>query len=124
MRTLQDDGIPVSLFVDPTKDAVRLTRELGAKALELHTGDYCAAKGAKAQLELDRLATASEGASALGLHVAAGHGLDYPNVGPVATLPGLVELNIGHSIVARAVLVSAMECAVRAMDPRCARRAF
>ena len=102
---LRAAGIVVSLFVDPTRDAVRGVRELGAQALELHTGDYCEARGEKAALELDRLAAAAEEASAVGLHIAAGHGLYYLNVGPVAALPGLLELNIGHGLVARAVMM-------------------
>ena len=107
-------GIPVALFVDPTREAVKATHALGAPALELHTGDYCEASAARAVIELDRLAVAAEDAAALGLHVAAGHGLDYPNVRPVALLPGIAELNIGHSIIARAVMVG-LEQAVRDM---------
>ena len=107
-------GIPVALFVDPTREAVKATHALGAPALELHTGDYCEATAARAAVELDRLAVAAEDAAALGLHVAAGHGLDYPNVRPVALLPGISELNIGHSIIARAVMVG-LEQAVRDM---------
>ncbi|MCC6999361.1 MAG: pyridoxine 5'-phosphate synthase [Deltaproteobacteria bacterium] len=107
-------GIPVALFVDPTREAVKATHALGAPALELHTGDYCEATAARAAVELDRLAVAAEDAAALGLHVAAGHGLDYPNVRPVALLPGIAELNIGHSIIARAVMVG-LEQAVRDM---------
>jgi len=107
-------GILVSLFVDATRDAVKATHALGAPALELHTGDYCEAPAARCAVELDRLAAAAEDASALGLHVAAGHGLDYPNVRPVALLPGITELNIGHAIIARAVMVG-LERAVRDM---------
>ncbi len=107
-------GIPVALFVDPTREAVKATHALGAPALELHTGDYCEAVASRAAIELDRLAVAAEDAAALGLHVAAGHGLDYPNVRPVALLPGIAELNIGHSIIARAVMVG-LEQAVRDM---------
>jgi pyridoxine 5-phosphate synthase len=111
-RALAEAKIPVSLFIDPTREAVRATRDLGAPRLELHTGDYCAAGGDRAAAELQRLAQATEEGVALGLHVAAGHGLDYPNVGPVAAIPGIEELNIGHAVVARAVFVG-LDRAVR-----------
>jgi len=108
--------IPVSLFIDPTEEAVRAARELGAPRIELHTGDYCE----KWQPlhgydeELARLQRAARLGGELGLHVAAGHGLDYANVAPVAAIDEITELNIGHAIVARAVLVG-MERAVREM---------
>jgi len=111
-------GIPVSLFIDPTEDAVRVSRELGAPRIELHTGDYCErvhpVDHAPGDEELERLRRAAEAGAKLGLHVAAGHGLDYGNVGPVAAIAAIEELNIGHAIVARAVLVG-MERAVRQM---------
>jgi pyridoxine 5-phosphate synthase len=108
--------IPVSLFIDPTEEAVRAARELGAPRIELHTGDYCE----KWQPlhgddeELTRLQRAARLGGELGLHVAAGHGLDYANVAPVAAIDEITELNIGHAIVARAVLFG-MERAVREM---------
>lgn len=114
IRRLADAGITVSLFIVPTSAAVRASRELGAAVVELHTGEYCHARGAEARRELERLATATEDAVALGLRVAAGHGLDYPNVTPVAGIPGIEELNIGHAIVARAVFVG-LDRAVRDM---------
>lgn len=115
VRALRDAGIEVSLFVDPDLAVVRCAREVGAKTVELHTGDYClAARGRAVEQELARLAQAAEQANALGLRVAAGHGLDYPNVASVAGLEHVEELNIGHAIVARAVLVG-MERAVRDM---------
>jgi pyridoxine 5-phosphate synthase len=115
---LGDAGIAVSLFVDPTAANVRLARELGAPRVELHTGDYAHARGPAAERELERLATATEEGLAVGLHVAAGHGLDYQNVGRVASIPGVDELDIGHSIVSRAVFVG-LERAVRDMLARC-----
>ena len=101
--------IPVSLFIDPTEQAVRASRALGAPRIELHTGDYCErvhpVDHAPAAEELERLADAARLAAGLGLHVAAGHGLDYGNVSGVARIAEIGELNIGHAIVARAVFV-------------------
>ena len=111
-------GIPVSLFIDPTEEAVQTSRDLGAPRVELHTGDYCErvhpTDHAPGDVELGRLERAAARAQALGLHVAAGHGLDYGNVGAVAAIAAITELNIGHAIIARAVLVG-MERAVREM---------
>ena len=107
VRTLRDAGIGGSLFIDPEEDAARASADLGAVCAELHTGDYChAASGsAAARRELTRLEKAGRAVADAGLRLAAGHGLDYANVGAVAALPFLEELNIGHSIIARAVLV-------------------
>jgi pyridoxine 5-phosphate synthase len=114
-KALKSAGIEVSLFIDPTREAVRASAELGVSRIELHTGDYCNQTAlAKRRMELERIAESAEEGTALGLHVAAGHGLDYPNVGPVAAAPGIVELNIGHAVIARAVLVG-LERAVREM---------
>ena len=114
VRILRDSGITVSLFVDPELDVIRIAREIGGQLVELHTGDYCAAPRERVTAELARLARAADGAAKLGLRVAAGHGLDYPNVAPVAALHAIEELNIGHAIVARA-LFHGMERAVRDM---------
>lgn len=111
--TLQKAGIKVSLFIDPDHAQVRASHELGAEMIELHTGRY-AETFRENDLELRRLADACDLGNDLGLVVNAGHGLTYWNVTPIAQLPGMVELNIGHSIVARAVLVG-MERAVREM---------
>ena len=107
-------GIPVSLFIDPSREAVEGALKTGAPRIELHTGDYCAALAAARGGELERLARAVEFAVQRSLHVAAGHGLDYVNVVEVATIDGLSELNIGHAIVARAVMVG-LDRAVRDM---------
>src|SRR5262249_2953399 len=108
-------GIEVSVFIDPKTEQVRAAAELGAPRIELHTGDYCNARTlAKRRVELDRVAGAAGEGVALSLHVAAGHGLDYPNVGPIAAVGGIGELNIGHAIIARAVMVG-LERAVRDM---------
>jgi pyridoxine 5-phosphate synthase len=117
---LSKAGIEVSLFIDPDAAQVRLARELGAPRIELHTGDYCHARGAKAEQELERLAAATEEGVSLKLHVAGGHGLDYFNVERVAAIPGMTELDIGHSVVSRAVFVG-LERAVRDMLALCTR---
>ncbi len=104
----------VSLFIDPDRDQIAASKESGAEAIELHTGSYAHARGTAKKRELARLARAAEHAHALGLHVHAGHGLDYDNVGPVAALPHVEELNIGFAIVARALEVG-VHAAVRDM---------
>ncbi len=96
-------GIRVSLFIDPDAAQVDAAVAVGAPAVELHTGAYAGAAAEGRGTELQRLAQAARAAAAAGLVVNAGHGLDYGNVQPVAALPEIVELNIGHSIVARAV---------------------
>lgn len=111
-------GIAVSLFIDPDPAQIRASVEVKAPRIELHTGDYCNTTGPGADRELLRLGRATEEAVAAGLHVAGGHGLDYPNVARVAAIPGLEELNIGHAIVARAVLVG-LDRAVRDMLALC-----
>jgi pyridoxine 5-phosphate synthase len=111
----RDAGLEVSLFIDPDEAQVEASAALGAVAVELHTGRYADAPTAAARTqELDALARAGAAARAAGLALHAGHGLNYQNVGAVAALPGMAELNIGHSIVARAVLVG-LERAVREM---------
>jgi len=125
---LRKSGVKVSCFVEPTAQAVRLSRDLGADAVELHTGQYClATQGAfggrsalRARSELERLRKAAILARKLGLGAHAGHGFDYENVRTVATLevedrrPLVEEYNIGHSIVCRAAMVG-LERAVREM---------
>jgi pyridoxine 5-phosphate synthase len=98
-------GIEVSLFIDPDPQQIETAKALGAKAIELHTGQYALAKGAEQRAELDRLIKAGVIASDLGLRLHAGHGLTYQNVLPIASIPNMFELNIGHSIVSRAVFV-------------------
>lgn len=97
-------GIGVSVFIDPEADQLTATREAGVTHVELHTGAYADAPlGAARQRELERLVAASAKARELGLHLALGHGLDYHNVQAVRGIAGLEEVNIGHSIVSRAV---------------------
>jgi pyridoxine 5-phosphate synthase len=114
VKRLQDRGIKVSLFVDPEPRQIETGRETSAHAVEIHTGTYCNAAAPKRENEQRTLASAVSLAHRLGLEVHAGHGLDYENVLPIATIPQIVELNIGHSIIARAVIVG-VEQAVREM---------
>ena len=114
-RRLAAAGIRVSLFIDPDPAQVRASRSAGVHAVELHTGDYANAAGdAERGRQLARLRLAAAEAALLGLEVHAGHGLTVANVRPVVAIAEIVELNIGHSIVARAVLVG-MAAAVREM---------
>lgn len=114
IQELQAAGIVVSLFLDPDLAAIELGKDLGADAVELHTGQYALAKGAKVDAELTKLAVAGQRVCELGMTLHAGHGLTYRNVRPVASLSGMTELNIGHSIVSRALMVG-MQQAVREM---------
>ncbi|MBK9517070.1 MAG: pyridoxine 5'-phosphate synthase [Anaeromyxobacter sp.] len=115
VKTLRDAEIEVSLFIDPDLDQVKAAHRAEAHAVELHTGRYCDARLASdRRRELNRILDACKAAAKLGLKVAAGHGLNYQNVLPVAAIAEIEELNIGHAIVAHAVLVG-MERAVREM---------
>lgn len=107
-------GIRVALFIDADPAQIEASARSGAPVVELHTGRYCDVHGAAAAAELERLRAGARLAASLGLEVHAGHGLHYRNVGAVAAIPEIVELNIGHSIVARAVFVG-LESAVREM---------
>jgi pyridoxine 5-phosphate synthase len=111
---LKDAGIRVSLFIDPIRREIEASRGAGAEVVELHTGEYCNAPRDRVGRELERLVEAAAIAADLGLDVAAGHGLHYHNVRPISEIPEVEELNIGHSIVARAVFVG-LENAVRQM---------
>jgi len=96
-------GIRVSLFIDPDPLQIEAAQRAGAPAIELHTGAYGEAAGGDQARELERLRSGARIAASLGLTVNAGHGLNYHNVAPIAAIPEIVELNIGHAIVARAV---------------------
>jgi pyridoxine 5-phosphate synthase len=111
---LQAAAIKTALFVDPDPDQIEACARVGAPVVELHTGTYCEAHGADAMKELARLTLAAERAAALGIAVHAGHGLTLENVGPVAAIPAITELNIGHSIISRAVWVG-LPAAVKEM---------
>ncbi len=107
-------GIYVSLFLDPDPAQIEAGAKLGAQAVELHTGQYALAKGAAQAEQLLQLTTAGRQIRQLGMALHAGHGLNYRNVGPIATIPDMQELNIGHAIVSRALFVG-LERAVREM---------
>lgn len=113
IQCLQKAGIRVSLFIDPDPGAVERSAELGVAAVELHTGEY-AHSFPRSEAALRRLQEAARRASTGGLAVHAGHGLTPRNVQPVAAIPEVEELNIGHSIVSRSIMVG-MEAAVREM---------
>ncbi|MDH3717821.1 MAG: pyridoxine 5'-phosphate synthase [Planctomycetota bacterium] len=114
IQRLQDRKIVVSLFLDPDPHQIETAAQLGAQAVELHTGRYALTTGEEQNDELNKLATAGQQVLAANMVLHAGHGLDYHNVVPVATIRGMGELNIGHSIVARAIMVG-FERAVREM---------
>jgi len=115
IAALQAVGIVISLFVDPERKQIEAASHVGADFVEIHTGRYCDAGNMESQgLELTKIAEAIRVGKQCGLGVNAGHGLNYRNIAPVVALGGIEEYNIGHSIVARAVLVG-MERAVREM---------
>ena len=111
---LRQAGIKVSLFVDPDPQQLEASAILGADCIEIHTGTYCAARGPERGPELSKIDAAIKTAQRLGLAVHAGHGLNYVNLRAVVALGGIEEFNIGHSIIARAVLVG-LDRAVREM---------
>jgi len=114
---LRDGGIRVSLFIDPERNQVDASRSAGGEAVEITTGAYSEASPAEASAECERVRRAAEWAREQGLEALAGHGLDYSNVGRVAGIAALTELNIGHAIVAHSVSVGIVE-AVREMARR------
>ncbi len=106
---LKESGILVSLFIDPDLDQIRASAALGVDAVELHTGPYAISKRDDQKRELDRLAASGDAVTTAGMRLHAGHGLNYVNVRDVAKLPNMVELNIGHAIISRAVMVGMRE---------------
>jgi len=115
IQRLHRGGIPVSLFVDPQRDQIKASEDAGADVIEIHTGHYCDAKTPSHEDgELKKILDAIAEASHRNLRVAAGHGLNYVNVRRIAEIKEIEELNIGHSIIARAVLVG-LDRAVREM---------
>ena len=102
-RALAAAGVRVSLFIDPDTAQIEAARRVGAPVIELHTGTYANASGAERAHELERIRSAAALGASLGLVVNAGHGLNYHNVEPIAAIREIVELNIGHAIIARAV---------------------
>jgi len=111
---LVDAGIRVSLFIAPDVDEVAASAGTAARQIELHTGEYCHAAGGRVGEELSRLGLAAQRGRSLGLEIAAGHGLTRANVCRVARIPDMVELNIGHALIADAVFLG-LAAAVRAM---------
>jgi pyridoxine 5-phosphate synthase len=119
IRRLGEAGIRVSLFIDPEKRQLDGAKELGAPVVELHTGAYCEAAqhqqtAAQRQRELERIIAAARHADALGLECHAGHGLGFDTVGPIAAIPTIVELNIGHFLVGEAIF-SGLDSAIKRM---------
>jgi pyridoxine 5-phosphate synthase len=115
VKNLKDGDIIVSLFIDPDLDQVKASHRVSADRVELHTGRYCEARTDKdRQREFGRIVDAAKACGKLGMGCAAGHGLNYDNVRPIAKIAEIDELNIGHAIVARAVMVG-FDRAVREM---------
>jgi len=118
-RLLTKKGIAVSLFVDPVRTQIYKSYEMGVPMIELHTGRYAEAKTTRQRTtELKKLKNMTRYALGLGLIVHAGHGLNYQNTKAVAAIPGITELNIGHSIVAQSVFTG-LKTAVREMNTLC-----
>ena len=115
-------GIRTSLFIDPSADSIERSRDLGCDAVELHTGRYSHEPGESARL--GELCRAAEQGAALGLAIHAGHGLTIANVQPVSCIPEIEELNIGHSIVSRAVFVGIAAAVAEMREAMCAARMF
>ncbi len=113
-KRLGEAGIRVSLFIDPDIDQLDAAVACGAPVVELHTGSYADADGADVESEYRRIVSAAEHGDSIGLQMNAGHGLHYQNVKPIVRIPQLVELNIGHAIVAQALFVG-LEKAVKDM---------
>lgn len=104
-KQLSENGIRVSLFIEPDIEHIKRVPDIGAPVIELHTGTYANAIGDDREREFNRILKATEFAHAQGIQVNAGHGLDYENTATIAAIPEIRELNIGHSIVSRAVFV-------------------
>lgn len=114
-QTLGEAGIRVSLFIDPEKDQIDAAKSAGAPVIEIHTGHFADAEiGLKRQQALEKITAAIHYGNDIGLHVNAGHGLDYHCVGDIASIPGVKELNVGHAIIARAIFTG-LDAAVREM---------
>ncbi len=117
VRTLHDAEIRVSFFIDPDLEQIRASHKCAADRVELHTGRYCHARQNEERArELGRVVDAAKTASKLGIGVAAGHGLNYTNVQPIARIREIDELNIGHAIVARAVLTGFERAVAEMLD--------
>jgi len=111
---LSDAGIRVSLFIEADKRQLDAAKALGAPVIEIHTGAYCEAQGEEREQHLKRIVEAAAHAEAIGLECHAGHGLTFETVGPIAVIPSIMELNIGHFLVGEAIFVG-LETAIRRM---------
>lgn len=114
IRQLSAAGIRVSLFIEPSKSQLDAAKALGAPVVELHTGRYCESEGARRAAELERIREAAAHAEAIGLECHAGHGLSFDTVGPIAAIPSIVELNIGHFLIGEAIF-GGLDGAIRRM---------
>jgi pyridoxine 5-phosphate synthase len=114
VKALDGAGIRVSLFVEPDRAQLEAARAVGAPVVELHTGAYCEADGARRAQELARIVEAARIAEAIGLECHAGHGLSFDTVGPVAQIPTIAELNIGHFLIGEAIF-GGLDSAIRRM---------
>ncbi len=112
--TLGKAGMRVSLFIDPSKEQLDAAKELGAPVTEIHTGAYCELVGEPQRDELERIRKAVQYGHSLGIEMHAGHGLAYETVGPVAAMPELMELNIGHFLIGEAIF-HGLEASIREM---------
>lgn len=111
---LQEQNIPVSLFIEPNEEDIEISSKVNAKMIEIHTGKYAELEGEQADAEFEKIKTACAFAQSKNIIVHAGHGLHYKNTKRIAQIPGMHDLNIGHSIISRAVLVG-LERAVKEM---------
>ncbi len=121
--TLRKRGVRVSLFIEPDLRQLDAAKSIGAPVVELHTGTYCGAEGAALAAELERIRAAARHAARIGLECHAGHGLTFDSVGPIAEIPEIAELNIGHFLIGEAIF-GGLDSAVRRMralmDKACA----
>lgn len=116
VKSLKSKGIKVSIFVEPEVSVIDLAKEVGADYVELHTGKYSNSKGDEVLLELNRIREAAKYAYSIGLGVNAGHGLNYKNTYEIALIPEIETLNIGHSIISRAIYVGIRQAVVEMKD--------
>jgi pyridoxine 5-phosphate synthase len=117
VKALHEAGIAVSMFIEPDPVQIEASSAVGAEAVELHTGRYCDARTPEEQgREFEAIEAAAQYAAELEMEVAAGHGLDYTNVGPIADIEEIEELNIGHSIIAQAILLGIEEAVERMVE--------
>ena len=114
VRALRDADVRVSLFVEADRNQLNAAKAVGAPVVELHTGAYCDSSGAENERHLDTIHDAAAYGKSIGLEIHAGHGLTYENVGPIAAIPEIVELNIGHFLVGEAIFVG-LESSIRRM---------